>query len=62
MSGSGGMYGYQAITDIGAELERAAEGDDNDASRKWVAELSTYLDRVERASGHMGPHPNLLIQ
>jgi HPt (histidine-containing phosphotransfer) domain-containing protein len=46
MKGAGGMYGFQAITDIGAGLEQAAESVDIDASRKWVGELSTYLDRV----------------
>jgi len=47
MRGSGGMYGFQAITDIGAALEQAAESVDVDTSRKWVGELSSYLDRVE---------------
>jgi PAS domain S-box-containing protein len=47
MRGAGGSYGFQAITDIGAALEQAAESADNDASRKWVGELSRYLDRVE---------------
>jgi PAS domain S-box-containing protein len=50
MRGSGGMYGFQAITDIGAALEHAAESVDTDGSRKWVGELSTYLDRVEAIS------------
>jgi PAS domain S-box-containing protein len=47
MNGSGGMFGFQAITDIGAAIEQAAESVDTDASRKWLGELSTYLDRVE---------------
>jgi HPt (histidine-containing phosphotransfer) domain-containing protein len=47
MRGAGGMFGFQAITDIGAALEQAAESADADASRKWVDELSRYLDRVE---------------
>jgi PAS domain S-box-containing protein len=46
MRGAGGMFGFQAITDIGAALEQAAESADADASRKWVGELSRYLDRV----------------
>jgi hypothetical protein len=50
MSGSGGMFGFQAITDIGIALEQAAESADTDASRKWVGELSRYLDRVETIS------------
>ncbi len=47
MRGSGGAYGFQAITDIGAALEQAAQDSDTDASRKWVGELTIYLDRVE---------------
>jgi PAS domain S-box-containing protein len=47
MRGAGGMFGFQAITDIGAALEQAAESADIDASREWVGELSRYLDRVE---------------
>jgi HPt (histidine-containing phosphotransfer) domain-containing protein len=50
MSGSGGMFGFQAITDIGTALVQAAESTDTDASRKWVGELSRYLDRVETIS------------
>jgi HPt (histidine-containing phosphotransfer) domain-containing protein len=51
MKGAGSSYGFQAITDIGAALEQAAERVDNDASRKWVSELSRYLDRVEVVTG-----------
>ncbi len=47
MRGAGGMFGFQAITDIGAELEQAAERSDIEASRRWIGELSSYLDRVE---------------
>jgi PAS domain S-box-containing protein len=47
MRGAGGSYGFQAITEIGAALEQVAERADNNASRKWVGELSRYLDRVE---------------
>jgi HPt (histidine-containing phosphotransfer) domain-containing protein len=46
MRGAGGMFGFQAITDIGAALEQAAQSADTDALRKWVGELSRYLDRV----------------
>jgi CheY-like chemotaxis protein/HPt (histidine-containing phosphotransfer) domain-containing protein len=47
MKGAGGSWGFQGITDIGAALEQAAGLADTDASRKWVGELSRYLDRVE---------------
>jgi HPt (histidine-containing phosphotransfer) domain-containing protein len=50
MKGAGGSYGLQAITDIGAALEKAAGSADTDTSRKWVGELSRYLDRVEIVS------------
>jgi HPt (histidine-containing phosphotransfer) domain-containing protein len=50
MKGAGGSWGFQAITDIGAALEHAGERADTDASRKWVGELSRYLDRVEIVS------------
>ena len=50
MKGAGGSWGFDAITDIGAALERAAGSADIDASRKWVGELATYLDRVEIVS------------
>jgi HPt (histidine-containing phosphotransfer) domain-containing protein len=46
MRGAGGMFGFQAITDIGAALEQAAENADIEASRKWVGELSRYLDGI----------------
>ncbi len=49
MRGAGGMYGLDAITDIGAALEQAGESRDADASRKWVVELSDFLDRAEAA-------------
>ncbi|HTI67215.1 MAG TPA: PAS domain S-box protein [Caulobacteraceae bacterium] len=51
LRGSGGGFGLQAITDFGAGLEQAAGSADIDASRRWVAELSDYLDRA----GPKGP-------
>jgi HPt (histidine-containing phosphotransfer) domain-containing protein len=50
MSGSGGMFGLQAISDIGGALEHAAESAHNDASRKWVGQLSNYLDGIDTIS------------
>jgi CheY-like chemotaxis protein len=47
MKGAGGSWGFQGVTVIGAALERSAESADNEGSRKWVGELSRYLDRVE---------------
>ena len=50
MKGAGSSWGFDAITDIGAALEQAAKSADADASRKWVGELSRYLERVEIVS------------
>jgi CheY-like chemotaxis protein/HPt (histidine-containing phosphotransfer) domain-containing protein len=50
MKGSGGAFGFQAITDIGAALQEAAESADTVASRKSVRDLSSYLDRVATIS------------
>nr|WP_244546611.1 PAS domain S-box protein [Bosea sp. OK403] len=44
MRGSGGAFGFQAITDFGAGLEEAAEASDVDASRRLVDELAIYLE------------------
>ncbi|MBI3814851.1 MAG: Hpt domain-containing protein [Nitrospinae bacterium] len=47
MRGSGGGYGFDAITDMGHSIEEAAQGKNSEEIKKWVAELSSYLDRVE---------------
>ncbi len=47
MKGSGGGYGFDAITDIGLSLEQAAKGKNSEDVRKWVEELSNYLEKVE---------------
>lgn len=54
MRGSGGAYGFQTITDIGAALEQAADGADSGASRRCVGELSAYLDRIQAVSPQPG--------
>ncbi|MDB5459599.1 MAG: multi-sensor hybrid histidine kinase [Caulobacteraceae bacterium] len=46
MRGSGGGFGFQPITDIGAGLEQAANDADLGGARKWLGELSRYLDSV----------------
>lgn len=47
MKGTGGGYGFDAITDIGAELYQAAKKMDMQAILVLADELSRYLDRVE---------------
>ncbi|MBC7839184.1 MAG: Hpt domain-containing protein [Nitrospiraceae bacterium] len=47
MKGSGGGYGFDAISVIGAALEQAAKRKNPDEIRQHVHELSRYLERVE---------------
>ncbi|MCQ1854449.1 PAS domain-containing hybrid sensor histidine kinase/response regulator [Neorhizobium galegae] len=44
MRGSGGAFGFQAITDFGAGLEQASENSDVGTSRRLVDELAIYLE------------------
>lgn len=47
MKGAGGGYGFDAITEIGAAIERSAKDKDPEGIRKNIDELSTYLKNVE---------------
>jgi HPt (histidine-containing phosphotransfer) domain-containing protein len=47
MKGAGGGYGFDGITDIGAELERAAKVKDTAEITRGIEELASYLSRVE---------------
>ncbi|MBT8445827.1 MAG: Hpt domain-containing protein [Gammaproteobacteria bacterium] len=47
MKGAGGGYGFDAITDIGARLESAADDGDLAAIEDAANELRDYLGRVE---------------
>jgi HPt (histidine-containing phosphotransfer) domain-containing protein len=47
MKGAGGGYGFDAVTEIGAELEQAALREDAAAVRAGIARLVDYLARVE---------------
>jgi HPt (histidine-containing phosphotransfer) domain-containing protein len=49
MRGSGAGYGFADITAIGQRLELAAESRDAEKVRNHVADLSEYLDVLERA-------------
>jgi len=46
LRGSGGGFGFQMITDIGAGLEQAGDDSDSAGSRKWIGQLSSYLDHL----------------
>jgi PAS domain S-box-containing protein len=53
LRGSGGGFGFQALTDIGAGLERAAASEELAESRGWVGELASCLDRIDaKATAH----------
>lgn len=47
MKGSGAGYGFDAITDFGRAIERAAMERDRDVMEQLIAELSSYLECVE---------------
>ena len=47
MKGSGGGYGFDAITDIGRSLEQATKDENPPEILKLADELATYLERVE---------------
>lgn len=47
MKGVGGGYGFDAITDFGATIEKAALAEDGGAIASTVASLGDYLARVE---------------
>jgi PAS domain S-box-containing protein len=49
LRGSGGGFGFQAITDFGAGLERASENGDGKAVGRLLGELSGYLDHIGSA-------------
>ena len=46
LRGSGGGYGFDAITDIGAKLESAAKQADPPPVRALIDDLAAYLERV----------------
>ncbi len=50
MSGAGGMFGFQSITDIGAAMEIAANRKDLDASRQCVTDLIQFLKTADESA------------
>jgi HPt (histidine-containing phosphotransfer) domain-containing protein len=47
MRGSGRGYGFNEITNIGKFIEMAAKEKNSEDIKRWLGELSSYLDRVE---------------
>ena len=46
MRGSGGGYGFDAISEIGSSLEQGAKERNNDTIEQWAGKLRSYLNRV----------------
>lgn len=46
MKGSGGGYGFDAITDIGKRIEEAAKGGNAAGIKEALISLSSYLDNI----------------
>lgn len=49
MKGSGGGYGFDAITEIGKRIEEAAKNMDKKVIAEQAEELSTYLHNIKIA-------------
>ncbi len=47
MKGVGGGYGFDAITEFGAEIERAAMREDEAMVRSYTERLDDFLRRVD---------------
>jgi CheY-like chemotaxis protein/HPt (histidine-containing phosphotransfer) domain-containing protein len=52
MNGEGGTFGFDAISTFGAELEKAAFQEDDQAIHTTMEELSAYLKRVRVVYDH----------
>jgi hypothetical protein len=46
MKGTGASFGFNAITDIGSAIERAAKDQSMERTQAHVAELAKFLERV----------------
>jgi len=51
MKGSGGGYGFDEITTIGASIEKAAKENDAEEIKRWIEKLSHYIESVEMIYG-----------
>lgn len=47
MKGSGGAYGFDGITEIGAALEQCGKSKDEAGTRKWISALENYIRNVK---------------
>ncbi|HOV89994.1 MAG TPA: Hpt domain-containing protein [Syntrophorhabdaceae bacterium] len=51
MKGSGGGYGFDAITDIGRSIELSAKEHDDTAIKKLLEDLEDYIKKVQIVYG-----------
>jgi len=51
MKGSGGGYGFDAITDIGRSIELSAKEHDDTAIKKLLKDLEDYIKKVQIVYG-----------
>jgi HPt (histidine-containing phosphotransfer) domain-containing protein len=47
MKGSGGGYGFDYLTEIGAQIEKEAELNNKDEINNLISELKSYLNNLE---------------
>ena len=47
MKGSGGGYGFDAITTMGKSIEEAAKDKNYEAIKQYAYELSLYLESID---------------
>lgn len=47
MKGSGGGYGFDKITEIGAMIEQSAQSRNSGEIKKQIEELSSFLEKIE---------------
>ena len=47
LKGTGGGYGFHVITELGAEIEKSAQEEDEAQTKELVAKLADYLENAE---------------
>ncbi|MBF0270446.1 MAG: Hpt domain-containing protein [Magnetococcales bacterium] len=47
MKGSGAGYGFDGISEIGRAIEEAAKREDREGVEQGIADLASYMDRLE---------------
>src|ERR1700733_5754802 len=51
IKGEGGSFGFDTMSEIGAELEASGKKGDRDSARQLVSDLSEYLEKIEVVEG-----------